>query len=77
MEVRMFWKRLSGDELRRQVAVALGKNLSYAATDVLGFPGSVLDREVFPDGAFLAGRPFLRCLRENPNHIDCPGGRRS
>ncbi|MGZ3450626.1 MAG: pyridoxal phosphate-dependent decarboxylase family protein [Polyangiales bacterium] len=71
----MFWKRLSQSEIRSAVDEALGKNLRYAAphheTDVLGFPGSFLDREVFPDGAFLADKPFLRCLRENPNHIGC------
>lgn len=67
----MHWDRRSPDELRRVVFDALAKNASYLRGDVLGYPGSVLDREVFPSAPFLQDQPFLSSLRENPNHIGC------
>ncbi|MFO0661548.1 MAG: hypothetical protein U0165_17205 [Polyangiaceae bacterium] len=66
----MFWERMSAAELTSTIEAALKKNTPYAG-NVLGFPGSFLDGEVFPDAGFLSNAPFLRCLRENPNHIGC------
>ena len=67
----MFWKKLSADERRQVVFAALERNTSYDRGHVLGYPGSFLDREVFPRAPFLANAPFLSCLIENPNHIGC------
>jgi glutamate/tyrosine decarboxylase-like PLP-dependent enzyme len=67
----MYWKKLSPEERRRAVFDALEKNTSYHDGHVLGYPGSFLDRLVFPDAPFLEQAPFLRCMLENPNHIGC------
>lgn len=67
----MFWPAKSPDEIQQIVLQALAKNRTYQRGDILGFPGSFLDREVFPASEFLKGMPFLTCLRENPNHIGC------
>lgn len=67
----MHWEKKSGEQLQREVFDALARNLSYARGDVIGFPGSFLDRRVFPDEPFLREMPYLSCLRENPNHIGC------
>jgi len=62
---------MSREAIHREVFRALGANLSYSRGEVLGFPGSFLDREVFPEEPFLREMPYLSCLRENPNHIGC------
>jgi tyrosine decarboxylase/aspartate 1-decarboxylase len=67
----MYWPKRLSDEIRQTVFEALAHNVSYSHADVLGFPGSFLDREVFPDAPFLREHAYLRCLRENPNHIGC------
>ena len=67
----MFWEKLSSQERRRRIFEALSENTSYRDGQVLGYPGSFLDRLVFPEAPFLAEAPFLRCMLENPNHIGC------
>jgi len=67
----MFWEQLSIEERRRIVFDALAENTSYHGGHVLGYPGSFLDRLVFPEAPFLEEAPFLRCMLENPNHIGC------
>ncbi len=67
----MLWARMNKDQIERAVFDALSSNLSYCRQDVLGFPGSYLDREVFPDAPYLKELPYLSCVRENPNHIGC------
>lgn len=67
----MFWKKLTAEEQQRVVFDALAKNTSYHDRHVLGYPGSFLDRLVFPEAPFLEKAPYLRCLLENPNHIGC------
>lgn len=67
----MYWPKMSREEIARNVREALAQNRTYRSGDVLGFPGSFLDREVFPDEPFLRAMPYLTCLRENPNHIGC------
>lgn len=67
----VFWEKKSRESIRQAVFDALAANLSYSRGEVLGFPGSYLDREVFPDQPFLGEMPYLSCLRENPNHIGC------
>lgn len=67
----MFWAKMTKDQIDRAVFDALSSNLSYCREDVIGFPGSYLDREVFPDAPSLRELPYLSCVRENPNHIGC------
>lgn len=67
----MHWEKKSRAEIARIVFAALGKNHGYSQNALLGYPGSYLDREVFPDSEFLREMPFLSTLRENPNHIGC------
>ena len=50
---------------------ALGNNLSYDASSVLGLPGSYLDHRVFPRLGELKNFPLLRTYVSNPNHIGC------
>lgn len=67
----MYWPAKSKEEIQQQLFDALAKNRTYFSGDILGFPGSFLDREVFPAASFLKDMPYLTCLRENPNHIGC------
>ncbi len=67
----MFWRAMAKPEYQAAVRAAIEHNLRYSHADVLGFPGSFLDREIFPVEKFADEHPFLLCLRENPNHIGC------
>ena len=67
----MYWKAMSQAEYQAAVRAAVMHNLRYSQADVLGFPGSYLDREIFPVEQFVEDHPYLHCLRENPNHIGC------
>lgn len=67
----VYWPKKSRVEIRAEVQGALARNIHYGTGRVLGLPGSFLDRQVFPEIPFLEQAPFLRCLRENPNHIGC------
>jgi hypothetical protein len=67
----MFWKTMAASECQAAVRAALHHNVRYEREDVMGFPGSFLDRAIYPDGEFLRDKPFLACLRDNPNHIGC------
>lgn len=67
----MFWRAMDKKEYLAKVHTAVKQNLRYSQADVLGFPGSFLDQEIFPVEQFVEEHPFLLCLRENPNHIGC------
>jgi len=79
----MYWERLSREEIRRRVAIAIDGNVNYHTDAVLGFPGTHLDAEdYYADGCSVLTRipwaspllddePFLRTIIENPNHIGC------
>ncbi|MBL4844147.1 MAG: aspartate aminotransferase family protein [Planctomycetes bacterium] len=68
----MYWEALDQATILAEVNARLAENASYGRDEVLGLPGSFLDRKVFPDDApFLDSSPYLRCLLENPNHIGC------
>lgn len=67
----MGWAARSKDEICQAVFDALKRNESYRGGHVLGLPGSILDRRVFPAAPFLREAPFLSSLLENPNHIGC------
>ena len=69
---KMYWEKLSHDEILAAVDTALGENLSYKTEKILGIPASYLDEEEFYDDApFLNNSPFLKTLISNPNHIGC------
>ena len=67
----MTWREHTDDELRDRVFAALRGNADYRRDAVLGFPGSTLDRRVFPPLPELAGFPLLSTFVANPNHIGC------
>ncbi len=67
-----FWKKTPRAALHRRLFEALGRNLNYEDSPVLGVPASSLDDEVFhQDAAFLADAPFMSTMVANPNHIGC------
>ncbi len=53
----MFWKAMAPSEYQAAVHAALHHNVRYAREDVMGFPGSFLDRAIYPDGEFLRDSP--------------------
>ena len=68
----MYWKSVDRKELNERVNLALSKNSNYHKNDMLGIPGTYLDRkEFYPDASFLDDAPYLRTLVANPNHIGC------
>jgi glutamate/tyrosine decarboxylase-like PLP-dependent enzyme len=63
---------MSEAEINERVNRAIEANNNYDHGDILGAPGSYLDREEFaPDAPFLKSAPFLKTLINNPNHIGC------
>ena len=68
----MYWKSVDRKELNERINLALSKNSNYHKNDMLGIPGTYLDRkEFYPDASFLDDAPYLRTLVANPNHIGC------
>lgn len=68
----MRWNAMSEAEINERVNRAIEANNNYDHGDILGAPGSYLDREEFaPDAPFLKSAPFLKTLINNPNHIGC------
>ncbi|MBL3657351.1 pyridoxal phosphate-dependent decarboxylase family protein [Fulvivirga sediminis] len=66
------WKKLSPEEIRKTVFSALGENVNYYESNILGIPASHLDNKVFyQDAPFLNNAPYLSTLIHNPNHIGC------
>ncbi len=66
------WKKLTKEEINRQVFSALDRNVNYYNQNILGLPASHLDKQVFyADAPFLKDAPFLSSLILNPNHIGC------
>ena len=66
----MYWKKLSQVEINKRVKDALGSNLNYRKTNLLGLPASYLDEELFyTDAPFLLDAPYLQTFIANPNHI--------
>ncbi|MDH5490944.1 MAG: pyridoxal-dependent decarboxylase [Myxococcales bacterium] len=57
--------------MAKRIFAALSANIRYESAPVMGLPGSILDREVFPLLPELQRHPLLSCFRENPNHIGC------
>ncbi len=62
---------MSPDAIQAAVREALNRNRRYDRSTVLGFPGSFLDRRVFPPLPELEGFALLSSFRDNPNHIGC------
>ncbi len=68
----MNWNKYSHEEIKRIVFNALEENGSYDSNEIIGLPGTYLDRETFcEDAPFLNDAPFLSTLIANPNHIGC------
>jgi glutamate/tyrosine decarboxylase-like PLP-dependent enzyme len=65
------WPALSEEALAGRVFAALRSNRRYQRDHLLGVPGSVLDRRVFPALPALDGFPLLATWIDNPNHIGC------
>ena len=66
------WKKHSQEEIVERVFNALGQNIQYDTSPVLGVPASYLDNKVFyQDGTILKDAPFISTLVQNPNHIGC------
>jgi tyrosine decarboxylase/aspartate 1-decarboxylase len=67
-----YWKKLSKETINDRVFNALSNNINFEEENILGLPGSHLDRNVFyADASFLKDAPFLSTLIRNPNHIGC------
>ncbi len=67
----MHWKKFDDlEELSKQLMEALRKNSTYSTDSIMGFPGSYLDRKIFPE-EMPKNSAYWRLLRENPNHIGC------
>ncbi|MAY84872.1 MAG: aspartate aminotransferase family protein [Flavobacteriales bacterium] len=68
----MRWNAMSAEEVNERINQAIEANNNYGQGDILGPPGTYLDREEFrPDAPFLDTAPFLKTLINNPNHIGC------
>lgn len=67
----MYWPAMAEEELQARVQGALAHNRSYAGDDLLGLPGTFLDRRVFPATPEVLDRAWLHTAVENPNHIGC------
>ncbi len=68
----MYWKSIERKAVNERIDKALNKNANYHKNDMIGIPGTYLDRkEFYPDASFLKDAPFLRTLIANPNHIGC------
>lgn len=65
------WPALSQADITARVFAALDRNHRYQRDALLGLPGSVLDRQVFPPLPELERYPLLATLIDNPNHIGC------
>ena len=67
-----YWQKLSQEEIKDRVFGALSENVNFYKSNILGVPGSHLDKKVFyQDAPFLKDAPFLSTLVHNPNHIGC------
>ena len=56
----MKWKKKPTQEIKKTVFEALGKNLNYRETNILGLPATYLDQEQFYfEAPFLKDAPFL------------------
>lgn len=66
------WKKLSSEEIKARVFEALGQNINFEKSSIIGLPASYLDPKVFnKDAPFLKDAPYLSAMIQNPNHIGC------
>ena len=67
-----FWKKLTNEERKERVELALLDNVNFSKDISLGYPASKLDSRVFNDDApFLKDAPILQTYVANPNNIGC------
>jgi tyrosine decarboxylase / aspartate 1-decarboxylase len=68
----IYWKKLSTEERKNRIQIALEENVNFSKDASLGYPASQLDGKVFNDDApFLKDAPVLQTFVANPNHIGC------
>jgi tyrosine decarboxylase/aspartate 1-decarboxylase len=68
----LYWKKLSQEERKERIHIALEENVNFSKDASLGYPASKLDGKVFYDDApFLKDAPTLQTYVANPNHIGC------
>lgn len=67
----MRWKKFKNSAaLSCDLEEKLALNNRYSTDSIMGVPGSILDREVFPKN-IVSDSIYWKLLRENPNHIGC------
>jgi len=67
-----YWKKLSQEDRKHRIQIALEENVNFSTDASLGYPASKLDGKVFSDDApFLKEAPTLLSYVANPNHIGC------
>jgi glutamate/tyrosine decarboxylase-like PLP-dependent enzyme len=67
-----FWKKLSHEQRKNRIQLALQENVNFSNDASLGYPASKLDGKVFYDDApFLKDAPTLQTYVANPNNIGC------
>jgi tyrosine decarboxylase/aspartate 1-decarboxylase len=67
-----FWKKLSQEERKQKIQLALKENVNFSKDTSLGYPASKLDGKVFyEDAPFLKDAPILQTYVANPNNIGC------
>ena len=67
----MHWDKFHDlTSLNQYLEKKLAENRRYSVDSIMGFPGSFLDRKVFPKH-ITSDSIYWHLLRENPNHIGC------
>lgn len=67
----MHWEKFQDiQELNNYLEKKMAENQRYSSDSIMGFPGSFLDRKIFPE-TIDSNSVYWRLLRENPNHIGC------
>lgn len=67
----MLWEALTIEEINTEIHTALRTNLQYDSHRIMGFPGSFLDRKIFPKRKTPKTSAYWLALWDNPNHIGC------
>ncbi|MDN3678541.1 pyridoxal-dependent decarboxylase [Flavobacterium paronense] len=67
-----YWERLTQEERKKRIEIALHENVNFSKDISLGYPASKLDSKVFSeDVPFLKDAPILQTYVANPNNIGC------
>lgn len=67
-----YWERLTQEERKKRIEIALDENINFSKDISFGYPASKLDGKVFnEDAPFLKDAPMLQTYVANPNNIGC------